>query len=86
MIIKGAFTKGIPFNKNWRDHYMTTERKENWFYRLLIFLKLRKPHRLFNLDLQKIFEEARVTKTADFDKGISSTTVEDDFYGGGNHD
>ncbi len=40
------------------------------------------------LRLEKLYQfddivrtESKVTKTADFDKGVSSTMVEDDFYG-----
>ena len=67
MIVRSAFTKAIPFDKNWRELYMTTERKENWFYRLLIRLRIRKPRRtmvpgvypkLFESGLQKEFEAA----------------------------
>jgi len=47
VIVKNAFTKGYPFNlQGFKEDYSFMERRENWFYRLLVRLRLRKPRRV----------------------------------------
>ena len=68
MIVQGAFTKGLPFSpERFKKDYSSMERRENWFFRLLIRLKLRKPRRvmvpgafpkLFKPGLKRSFELA----------------------------